>query len=105
MALSVTARIWRLSLIAAAELQKKVACIAFGVPMLHIPAVFTALVECPAIESTIHLVYLKDDMFPRLLRFMNLTRLPVVHDPAERLKHLAIAGSDHESHHTKACSN
>ena len=94
LALSITARIWRLSLIAVAELRKKVICIAFGVPMLDIPAVSKTVVECPAMESIVHLIYLKDDMFPRLMRFMNLLRLPVVHDPAERLKHLSIADSE-----------
>ena len=72
LAVAVTACIWKHSYIAATELQKKVACIGFGVPMLHIPNVVSILAECPAFKSTIHLVYLKDDIVPRLMRFMDL---------------------------------
>ena len=40
--------------------------------MLHIPDVVSTLAECPAFKSTVHLVYLKDDIVPRLIRFMDL---------------------------------
>lgn len=93
LAVSVTARIWKHSYIAAAELQKKVMCIGFGVPMLTIPDVAGTLAECPEFESTIHLVYLKEDTIPRLMMFMNL---PLAATATTSSKHSSITdGGNH----------
>ena len=99
MAVSVTARIWKHSYIAATELQKKVACIGFGVPMLHIPDVVSTLEECPAFKSTIHLVYLKDDIVPRLMRFMDLPMTASVVADSAKLQRLSI--TDGGTHHSQ----
>ena len=74
--MSVAASIWQQTYITVAELTKNVVCVGFGVPMITLPALSKTLTEYPAIESTIHLVYLKDDIIPRLMRFMNHQMVP-----------------------------
>ena len=74
--MSVATSIWQQTYITEAELTKNVICVGFGVPMISLPALSKTLIEYPNIESTIHLVYLKDDIIPRLMRFMNHQMVP-----------------------------
>ena len=88
MAVSVTARIWQQTYISVAGLKRNVACVAFGVPLISLPAVSKTLSECPKMESTLHLVYLKDDVIPRLMRFLDLPMAKPV--PTAMFQHLAL---------------
>ena len=73
-------------------------CIGFGVPMLCILDVVSTLAECPEFKSTIHLVYLKDDIVPRLIRFMDLPMAAsVVTDSAKLPQRLSITEGDTHS--------
>lgn len=72
LAISVLANIWKQSYISEDILRRHVVCIAFGAPLINLPPVNQVLLEIPKMESAIHLVFLKDDLIPRLLRFTNL---------------------------------
>ena len=65
------ASIWKNTYISEDILRKHIVCIAFGAPLINLPAVNLVQQEVPKMESVIHLVFLQDDLIPRLLRFTN----------------------------------
>lgn len=68
----VAANLWKRSFISGDVLQKNVLCITFGQPLVAIPFVEEAIKDFPQFEATIHVVYDKDDLFPRVLRYFGV---------------------------------
>ena len=71
LAISMMARIWKNTYNSEEVLRKHIVCIAFGAPLINLPPVNQVHQEVSKMESVIHLVFLKDDLIPRLLRFTN----------------------------------
>ena len=65
----VAANLWRKSFISGDVLEKNVLCITFGQPLITIPYVEEAIKDFPALESTIHCVYDKEDFFTRVFHY------------------------------------
>ena len=65
------ARIWKNTYNSEDVLRKHIVCIAFGAPLINLPLVNQVHQEVAKMESVIHLVFLKDDLIPRLLRVTN----------------------------------
>lgn len=68
----VAANLWKTSFISGDVLEKNVACITFGQPLIPIGYVEEAIKHFPQFEATIHAVYDKDDLFPRVLYYFNV---------------------------------
>lgn len=63
----IIARLWDKAYISVDVLEKRVACITFGQPLLIIPYVQETSRKYGKFENTIHSIYDQDDIFPKLL--------------------------------------
>lgn len=61
------ARLWDKATISVDVLEKNVACITFGQPLLPIPYVQDTIRKYAKFENTIHSVFDEEDIFPKLL--------------------------------------
>ena len=72
LACCVAANIWEMSYISAKVLEKNVVCITFGQPLITIPFVQNVMKKFPQFEATIHSIFDKEDIIPRLLRYFRV---------------------------------
>ena len=72
LACCVAANIWNKSYINTDALEKSVVCITFGQPLLSIPLVQEVVKKFPRFEATIHSIFDKEDIIPRLLRYFSV---------------------------------
>lgn len=84
------ARLWKESYLPIDVLEHNVICITFGQPLVAIPYVQETVNTITKFENTIHSIYDREDIFPRLLRD-RYGYQPMI-DQGSRLK--AIAGSN-----------
>ena len=71
LACAVTAAVWRTPYIRADVLKKGLVCITFGQPHITLPCVSEVAREQPELVSTIHTLYLHDDVIPRIFPLLN----------------------------------
>lgn len=69
LACCVAANIWKKSLLPIQVLEKNVICITFGQPLMGIAFVQEVTRMFPTFENTIHSVFDKRDLVPRILRY------------------------------------
>ena len=93
LACAVAAQVWHSSYISSQHLQENLVCITFAQPHLEVPQLEEVARECPDIWSTIHCIYYKEDLVPRLVRILDhpcsqiLTKLESAEDkPEVRMK-------------------
>lgn len=72
LACCVAANIWKNSYQSTQSLEENVICITFGQPLISIPFVLEATRMFPEFEKTIHSVFDKRDLVPRILRYFNV---------------------------------
>ncbi len=71
LALSVTASLWKSSLISISVLEKNLCCITLSPPLISLPTLEEVSVESPQIDSTLHSIIIQDDFVPRLTMFLD----------------------------------
>ena len=71
LACSVATQVWNTPYVHASILKESLACITFGQPHIPVPLLPETATLRPELASTIHSIYLKDDLVPRLSRFLN----------------------------------
>ena len=71
LACAVTAAVWRTPYIRADVLKKGLVCITFGQPHITLPCMSEVAREQPELVSTIHTLYLHDDVIPRIFPLLN----------------------------------
>ena len=69
----VAASIWNSSVIRPEEFKCRVICITFGQPLISIPHV-EEIMKSPEFRESVHLIFDKNDLIPRLLRFASSTK-------------------------------
>ena len=69
--LSVTASLWKSTLLTSSILEKNLCCITFSPPLINMPILQEICVESPQINSTLHSIFIKDDLIPRLTMFLD----------------------------------
>ena len=68
----VAANIWKKSYISIGVLERRVACITFGQPLITLPFVQDTIQKFPQFEATVHSVFDKEDIVPRLFRYFRV---------------------------------
>ena len=71
LACTVAARVWSTTYVPANILKESLACITFGQPHIPVPLLSETATLRPELASTVHSIYLKDDVVPRLSKFLN----------------------------------
>ena len=79
MACCVIANLWQKSSFHTDSLLKRVVCITFAQPFLHIPMVQEVIAMSPHFEQSIHSIFYKDDCVPQIFQciYGTNTSLPV----------------------------
>ena len=68
----IAANIWKNSYISIDELKRSVACISFGQPLVTLSFIQDVIKKFPTFEDTIHSIFDKEDIVPRLLRYFRV---------------------------------
>ena len=68
LAMNVYSELWNQSCLGLNDLKASVACIGFGAPLVNLSEVTKILEDCPGMIENVHLLYLEDDIFPKLLQ-------------------------------------
>jgi hypothetical protein len=61
------AKLWDKAIIGVDVLEKSIACVTFGQPLLPIPYVYETIRKYPKFDKTIHSICDEEDIFPRVL--------------------------------------
>jgi hypothetical protein len=61
------AKLWDKAIIGVDVLEKSIACVTFGQPLLPIPYVYETIRKYPKFDNTIHSIWDEEDIFPRVL--------------------------------------
>lgn len=72
MACYIAANIWKKSYISVGVLERSVVCITFGQPLISLPFVQDTIRKFPQFEATVHSVFDKEDIVPRLFRYFRV---------------------------------
>ena len=88
MACYVTANLWQRSSFRTETLLKRVVCVTFGQPFLHMPMVQKVIAMSPHFEQSIHSIFYKDDCVPQIFQCIYGTIAPQPVHPNEDVKSL-----------------
>ena len=66
----VAANLWKKSPTSGDVLESNVICITFGIPLVPMPYVQAITKDFPKFKSTIFSVFVEEDYFPRVLRYL-----------------------------------
>ena len=71
LACAVAARVWDTPYIGSNLLKDNMACITFGQPLVAVQVIQRVVRRRPEIVSTLHAVYLEEDLVPSLMNLLN----------------------------------
>ena len=72
LACSIAVQVWQRGYISAQLLQENLTCITFAQPHIPVPQLADLARDRPEIKSTIHAIYYEEDVFPLLVRLLDL---------------------------------
>ena len=62
---------WQNPLLGDDLLKENVVCVTFGQPLINLPVVLEAIEASPDLESSLHSVFVKEDLVPRVMQFFD----------------------------------